>query len=442
MKLQLPPYPSKKHWLFGNIFYLRKDTIKNLSEFCDEKAPVFSLSSPINKIAVVCSPEYIKHIVQDNSINYRKSLAYDILSRLLGNGLLTSVGEEWKQNRKLIQPAFHKKKLDEFVKLMQRSTEESIQKLKLENKNVSFDIAPFFNALALDIISKSMFGAQVEKDAIRISEIIIQLNKLAIDRLNNPITTMLFRNNKDIVLVKELDTYIYKIMNERRASGDKKDDLLQMLLDARDEETGEGMSDVQIRDEIMTIFVAGHETTACALSWAVYAIGKNKQVLTKLREEINSFTGEINFDTIFSLQYFKMVVEETLRMYPPAWSMGRRTYAIDTFGNYQVRPDTNILIPIYYMHHHKDYWEKPEEFIPERFHPSTRNNINRFVYLPFGGGARMCIGNHFAMMEMILVLFLFIKNFDFEIPNEFEAELEPLITLHAKNGVQVKLKTI
>jgi cytochrome P450 len=122
--------------------------------------------------------------------------------------------------------------------------------------------------------------------------------------------------------------------------------------------------------------------------------------------------------------------------------MGRRTYAIDTFGNYQVRPDTNILIPIYYMHHHKDYWEKPEEFIPERFHPSTRNNINRFVYLPFGGGARMCIGNHFAMMEMILVLFLFIKNFDFEIPNEFEAELEPLITLHAKNGVQVKLKTI
>jgi cytochrome P450 len=361
---------------------------------------------------------------------------------LLGNGLLTSVGEEWKQNRKLIQPAFHKKKLDEFVKLMQRSTEESIQKLKLENKNVSFDIAPFFNALALDIISKSMFGAQVEKDAIRISEIIIQLNKLAIDRLNNPITTMLFRNNKDIVLVKELDTYIYKIMNERRASGDKKDDLLQMLLDARDEETGEGMSDVQIRDEIMTIFIAGHETTACALSWAVYAIGKNKEVLTKLREEINSFTGEINFDTIFSLQYFKMVVEETLRMYPPAWSMGRRTYAIDTFGNYQVRPDTNILIPIYYMHHHKDYWEKPEEFIPERFHPSTRNNINRFVYLPFGGGARMCIGNHFAMMEMILVLFLFIKNFDFEIPNEFEAELEPLITLHAKNGVQVKLKTI
>ena len=440
MKALRAPQPKKKHWLFGNIYYLRSNTIENLTAFCDECGPILSLSSPINKVAVVCHPDYIKQIVQDNSSNYRKSLAYDILSRLLGNGLLTSLGDEWKQNRKLIQPAFHKKKLDEFIQVIVDSTLTSFENWNLNQSKKNFDVAPFFNELALDIISKCMFGSQMEQDAKRISEIIMQLNKLAIERLNKPITTLLFGNNKDLVLVQELDTYIYKIMQERRATGIKKDDLLQMLLDAKDEESGEGMSDKQIRDEIMTIFVAGHETTACALTWATYALGKNKHVVEKLKQEINSFEGPFTFDKVFSLTYFKMCVDETLRMYPPAWSMGRRNYESENFGKYQVEANTNILIPIYYMHHHKDYWENPEVFNPERFHPSVRNQINRFVYLPFGAGARMCIGNHFAMMEMIVVLFLFIQKYNFDISANFEATLDPLITLHAKNGVQIDIQ--
>jgi cytochrome P450 len=441
MTLLLPPHPKKKHWLFGNIYYLRNKTIEHITEFCNECGPVLRLTSPINRVAVVSHPDYIKQILQDNSTNYRKSLAYDILSRLLGNGLLTSVGEEWKQNRKLIQPAFHKKKLEEFLQVIVESTNASFNKLAQHKNLTAYNIAPLFNELALDIISKCMFGSQIEKDAKRISEIIMELNHLAITRLNKPISTFLFHNKKDIILVKELDNYIYSMMNERRSSGIKKDDLLQMLLDARDEETGEGMSDIQIRDEVMTIFVAGHETTACALSWAIYALGKNKEVYKKLETEIATFDKELNFDNLFSLPYIKMCIDETLRMYPPAWTMGRRNYQAEKFGNFTIPADTNILIPIYYMHHHKDYWQTPEEFNPERFHPSIKNTINRFVYLPFGAGSRMCIGNNFAIMEMIAVLYLFIQKFDFEIPDDFIAELDPLITLHTKNGVHINLRT-
>ena len=437
----LAPHPKKKHWLFGNIYYLRNNTIQNLTNFCDECGPILSLTSPINKVAVVCHPDYIKKILQENSTNYRKSLAYDILSRLLGNGLLTSVGEEWKQNRKLIQPAFHKKKLDEFINIIIERTEKAIAQLGKNLPIENFDIAPFFNELALDIISTCMFGTQVEKDAKRISEIIMELNHLAIKRLNKPITTYLFNNNNDIKLIEELDIYIYDIIKLRRNSLDKKDDLLQMLLDAKDEETGHGMDDKQIRDEVMTIFVAGHETTACALTWAIYAIGKDKTIMKKLKDEATNFNQEINFDTLFSLTYFRMCIDETLRMYPPAWSMGRRNYKAETFGPYTIAADTNILIPIYYMHHHKEYWENPEEFNPERFHPSIKNNINRFVYLPFGGGGRMCIGNNFAIMEMMLVLYLFISKFEIEISPNFIAELDPLITLHTKNGVIINLNS-
>lgn len=440
MKPSLPPHPKKKHWLFGNIYYLRNDTIAQIASFCNECGPVLSLTSPINKVAIVCHPDYIKQILQDNSANYQKSLAYDILRRLLGNGLLTSLGDEWKQNRKLIQPAFHKKKLDEFVQVIVGCTKASFAKLNITSAVKDFDVSPFLNELALDIISKCMFGAVVENDAKRISTIIMTLNNLAIERLNKPITTVLFKNNKDVELVKELDNYIYKIMRERRDAGIHKDDLLQMLLDARDEETGQGMSDIQIRDEIMTIFVAGHETTACALSWMIYALGMNHDIVDKLRAEMETIDGELNFDSIFSMQYLRMVIDESLRMYPPAWSMGRRNYKAESFGKYTIPSDTNILIPIYYMHHHKDYWENPEEFNPDRFHPSIKNQINRFVYLPFGGGGRMCIGNNFALMEMSIVIFQFLKNYNFKVSEGFTATLDPLITLHAKAGIKIDIE--
>lgn len=434
------PKPKKEHWLFGNAYYLRENTIQNISNFIDECGPILSISALFRKIVIVSHPDYIKQILQDNSQNYRKSLAYDILARLLGNGILISTGETWKRHRKLIQPAFHKKKLDDFVHVMYRCTDTALHSLASKKSLNQIDLSPFFNSLALDIISQCMFGTEVDKHASRISEIIKQLNLYAIERINKPITSFLFRRNNDIPLIKELDSYIYEIIQRRRTSGIKRDDLLQMLLDAKDEENGIGMDDIQIRDELMTIFVAGHETTACAMNWIIYALGKNQECLEKLRIECENATVNFDYDSLFAQPYLRMCIDETLRMYPPAWTMGRRNNVEEKFGDYPIEPDTNILIPIHYMHYHKAYWDNPEQFNPERFNPAHKNTINRFVYLPFGAGSRMCIGNNFALLEMMVIVKLFIQRFNFQICEGFIATPEPLITLHSKEGMYVNLQ--
>ncbi|MFN8285569.1 MAG: cytochrome P450 [Chitinophagales bacterium] len=445
-KKSVPPFPKEKHWLFGSGYLLRNKTIDQIKFFIKKYGEIFSLSLPLNRVVVAAKPEFARHVLLDNSKNYTKSLAYDILKLLLGNGLLTSEGDLWKQQRRLIAPAFHRKKLEQLTAEMIELTEHAVERLKTKTGQ-QLDMALDLTDLTLQIISKAMFSSAVDEKSALVGKQITLLNEYSIEKLNQP-----FRlpasfptpfNIKERKAIKILNDVIYDIINARR-KGEAKDDLLSMLIDARDEDTGEAMDDVQLRDEVMTIFIAGNETTANALAWTLYLLSQNPEAEAKMVQEIDEKLNaglKLDFNTVQSFQYVRMVIDESMRIYPPAWSVGRRNIEDDELGGYRIIKGTNVLIPIIYFHHNEKYWDEPMKFKPERFSPENKHNIDRFVYFPFGGGPRTCIGNNFALLEMQIILILFYRNFRFKLKEGFTVEVDPLITLRPKNGMVMQLQS-
>jgi cytochrome P450 len=440
----VPPTPKEKHWLIGHVGMLKNDPIGMMKDFIARYGNVLSLSVPFTKAVVISNPEYARQVLQDNSKNYTKSLAYELLKPLLGMGLLTSEGDFWKQQRKLIQPAFHKRKLDEMAEMMVERSEHWADRVRIyADKGEAFDILPEMTALTLDIISKAIFSKGVEDKAKIVGDQILLLNEYTINKIHQPVrlpdsipTPWNRHARKSMDLLNKI---VLEIIAERRRS-ESKDDLLSMLIDARDEETGESMDNQQVRDEVMTIFLAGNETSSNALSWMLYLLSQNPAEEAKMIAEIDTKLAagvQVSFSTMGEFPYVKQVIEESMRIYPPAWSVGRRAIADDEIGEYHIEALTNVLIPIMYLHHSPRFWQEPERFMPERFAPETRMAIDRFVYLPFGGGPRFCIGNNFAMMEMQIILITLYKEFRFRLKEGFKVEAEPLVTLKPKYGMMM-----
>jgi cytochrome P450 len=371
-----------------------------------------------------------------------------MLKLLLGNGLLTSEGEFWKKQRRLAQPAFHKQKLADLTALMVRRAQNEVDSMKGKAETGEyFDVAPQMTNLTLEIISEAIFSNGVDDKADLISQQITLLNQYATDKLNSPIRLpALFptpANVKERKAVKILDKIIYDIIDKRRKEGISKSDLLSMLLDARDEDTGEAMTNQQLRDEVMTIFIAGNETTANAMAWTLYLLSQNPEAEAKMIAEIDEKLDagvELNFQNVLGFQYVRQVIDESMRLFPPAWIVGRRNMEEDEIGGYRIKKMTNVLMPIMYLHRCEKYWDEPLKFKPERFAPALKNNIDRYVYFPFGGGPRLCIGNNFAIMEMQIILILMYRKYKFRLKENFRVEPEPLITLRPKYGMMMRVE--
>lgn len=442
----LPPSPKEKHWLFGSGYILRDRAHNVIPDLVKKYGEIISLSLPFTRIVIAAKPEYARYVLLDNNKNYRKSLAYDMIKLLLGNGLLTSEGDFWRKQRRLAQPAFHKQKLADLTAMMVRKAQGEVERIKPKAESGEyFDVAPDMTNLTLDIISEAIFSNGVEDKAELVSQQITLLNQMATEKLNAPIRLPASiptpTNLKERKSIKILDDIIYGIIEERRKSGVSKSDLLSMLLDARDEDTGEGMDRKQLRDEIMTIFIAGNETTANAMAWILYLLSQNPEAEEKMMKEIDEKLDagtELNFQNVLGFQYVRQVIDEAMRLYPPAWVVGRRNYEDDEIGGYRIIKNTNVLVPIMYFHRSEKYWDEPLKFKPERFAPELRNNIDRYVYFPFGGGPRLCIGNNFAIMEMQIILIHLYRNYKFRLKPGFTVEPEPLITLRPKYGMMMQ----
>jgi cytochrome P450 len=445
-KKPLPPFPEEQHWLFGSAYLLKKNPIPQMDFFIKKYGDIFSLSVPTTKVAVISSPEYARYVLLDNNKNYTKSLAYDLLRLLLGNGLLTSEGEFWKKQRKLIQPAFHKRKLEGLTAMMIERAEQAADKFtKYAATGEYFNVLPEMNALTLDVISKAIFSAGVDDKADLVGRQIALLNEYTMDKLQRPIRIPAIIptpfNVKERRAMQILDSVVFEIIEKRRKEGVSKDDLLSMLMDARDEETGESMNNQQLRDELMTIFVAGNETTSNSLTWTLYLLSQNPEAEKKMMDEIDEKLDAgitLGFNTVNDFHYVKQVIEESMRLFPPAWSVGRRTIEDDEIGGYRIEKLTNVLIPLIYLHRSEKYWDEPAKFKPERFAPEKRNSIDRFVYFPFGGGPRLCIGNNFAILEMQLIIITLYRRFRFELLPGFKVEGEPVVTLKPRHGMMMK----
>lgn len=394
---------------------------------------------------VTSNPDLIKQVLQTNHKNYLKSLAYDKMKMGLGEGLVTSSGDYWRKQRRLSQPVFYKKNLENLFQDMGRSTVEFLDELE-KKRGSEIDISKEMTQVTATIVLRALFNVE-ESEALKdIYESMDVMQHYIVKHFQNPIASPFLYLTKEHRSFKEsmgkVDDLIYGMVKERKESGEKKADLLQMLMDVEDADTGEKMTDLQLRDELVTLFSAGHETSANALAWTIYLLAQHPEIVKKLRQEINQIVpnGEMpTFEQLRQLTYTEQVINEGMRLFPPAWVVGRRPIEDDEFNGYRLKKNVNILCEIYIMHRSEELWENASEFNPDRFSPEKVKARPRHYFIPFGSGPRMCIGNHFAMMEMQLLLATIVQRFDFSVVESHQVELDPLITLRPKNGIKLKI---
>lgn len=440
------PHPSTLNFLLGNMLQLRNERIRFFVNQQNVMGDMYRIKVPTRKVVVLTDPEWIKYVLVDNNKNYTKSFAYDSIKLFLGNGLLTSEGEFWKRQRRLAQPAFHKEKLALMFQNMVEQTNKCIQSLeKLSDTNELVDLSKELYKLTLDIVNSTLFYNEVDNTTNRIYKLVSEGNEHITKRVDNPFQLPEWvptpNRVKEKQVLKAMDDVFFSVIENRRKGNVQHEDLLSMLMEARDEETGETMSNRQLRDEILTIFVAGHETTQIALGWTFYLLTQNQDKLKILMDEIDTeLKGEIPTpQSIRSLHYLKQVIDESMRCFPPAWIMGRKTIDKDVINGCEIPPDTNVIMPIYVVHHDARVWENPYEFIPERFAFENLKDKHKYSYFPFGGGPRLCIGNNFAIQEMQVCLAMILQKFRIEVDRNFIPELEPLVTLRPKYDIFAKI---
>jgi cytochrome P450 len=414
-----------------------------------EKGPLCYTRLLGKRIYFVNDAEYVKRILLDNVANYPKSVTYrNNLRPFLGDGLLISEGDFWKRQRKLSQPAFHLRRLKVLADAMGDASKHMIS--DWEHGRV-IDVMSAMNAVTMDIVARTLLGADVSADIGEVAEAMAALQeetgRVGLSGFFNlPQWLVRPRGRAFRHAVATVDRVVMRIVAERRAlmekSGETRDDLLSMLLEARDEATGEGMTDRQLRDELVTLFLAGHETTAIALTWTFHLLGQTPRAEATLQAEVDAVLAEgaaPMFEDLERLPYARMVAEEAMRLYPPAYVFSRRAAAEDQLGPYRMPADAHIIISPYALHRRADYWPEPDAFWPERFAPGARTDRPKLAYLPFGGGPRVCIGNSFAMMEHAIVTATVVRQWRLESIPGHEVRTEPRITLRPRGGLPMRL---
>lgn len=356
-------------------------------------------------------PDLIHHVMLDNAANYeRDPVGKRLLEPGLGKGLLTSEGTEWKRQRRMMAPIFQPRRLAGFAAIMTESSERLAAKLAALPPTCHVDMAEQMMLLTLDIIARTMFGSDDTTDVSAVGE--------AMDRYQMTVRP----NIPDLIglprwfprpaaaegqrALAEMDTIINGLIQRRRDQPEPGNDLLGLLLAARDDETGAALDDREVRDQMATFFLAGHETTATALAWTWYLLSHAPDVEAKLHAELDAVLGgrAATYADYDKLVYTRMVIEEAMRLYPPAHTTARQAIAADRFGEIAIPPGTMVIISPWIMQRHKLYWSNPDAFDPENFAPEKAAQRRRYTYLPFGAGPRICIGQGFAMIEAVLIL--------------------------------------
>jgi len=378
-------------------------------------------------------PNLAKYILQTNQKNYEKSpIQTEDMAKYIGHGLLTAKGEQWKKQRKLIQPAFHKNNLKKLLQTVQEALSAEIDRITVEQP---IDIFPIFNDLAFQTVVKALFSSAVGNAEIqRLQHITETIQKMLVSELRQPYLHWWFQISgkvqKHLDLTQEARG-ILKTVIANRKKGERQDDLLDLLLDARYED-GEAMSEEQLVDEILILFAAGHETTSNALTFACELLAREPKIQEKIYQEIKSLKAETSdlMDVVTKAEFTNRVINETLRLYPPVYFIDRISLEEDKLEGKTIPKKTSILLAVYEIHRHKNYWKNPHTFNPDRFKENPRPE----AYFPFGAGPRKCIGNNFAMFEMVLAVAELVSRFKI-IPTKEEIEILPLITLKPKNAV-------
>jgi len=402
-----------------------------------KKGDTFRLNIGFNK-SVIFSRDagLVEYVLQKNQKNYVKSeIQTKDLVKYVGKGLLTSEGEHWKKQRKLIQPAFHKKQLTNLLDSIKQAILQEYEKITVGEE---LDIFPIYNDLAFQTVVKSLFSSAANQEEInRLQYITEETQKMLVKELRQPYLGWWFRASGKIdsylKLTAEARNILSKIVQERRDSKEKYDDLLDMLLEAKYDD-GNFMDEEQLIDEILILFTAGHETTSNSLTFTAQLLALNPEWQEKIYEEISTLK-EQDLDLmsyVTKCQITQQVIEESMRLYPPAYFIDRVNLEEDEFEGKYFEPGSNLLFSLHEVHRHPDLWEDPDDFKPERFAEGGRKFSSQ--YFPFGAGPRKCIGNNFAMFEMIIAVTELVSQYKI-VPGFDEIDIKPLITLKPKNAI-------
>ena len=425
----------------GSLFLFRRNPLKFLTEAARTYGDIAHIRLGPQDLFLLNNPDYIKDVLVTNSRNFVKSRGLEVAKRFLGEGLLTSEGEFHRRQRRLIQPAFHKHRIDAYAQVMADCASRMRDRW---SDGETMDIAAQMNQVTLAIVGKTLFDADLESGASDIRRALTGIMHMFSFTLTLPFanvieTILVFPKRRLVKAKAHLDGVIYGIINERRASGVDHGDLLSMLLMAQDEEGTGGMSDSQVRDEAMTLFVAGHETTANAMTWTWYLLSQNPEAERKLHQEIDSvLAGRLpTVEDVPKLVYTERVFAESMRLYPPAWVLGRRVLNDYQVGDYMIAPGSIILMSPFVIQHDARFFPDPNRFDPDRWLPEARESRPKFSYFPFGGGPRVCIGEQFAWMEGILLLATFGQRWKLRLAPGHPVEPKPLITLRPKYGMKM-----
>ncbi len=436
------PAGPRGRLLSGNLAELRRDWLGTLTRYAREYGDFVPLRVGPRRLALLAHPQLIESVLVTNNRNFIKSPILRRSSRLLGGGLLISEGDHWRRQRRLSQPAFHRERIAAYAATMVACAERMLDGWQDGER---CDAHAEMMRVTLDVVSRTLFGADVGAEAAEISAAITVAQERFNRRLNSlflMLTDMLPTpgNLAFLRAADRLDRVVYAIIERRLASGEDNGDLLSMLLHARDED-GSRMTEKQVRDEVMTLFIAGHETTAVALSWTWYLLSRHSHVRDQLEAELDEQLGgrRPTVEDVPRLRYAELVITEAMRLYPPAWSQSRETLEPCVIGGYPVARGTVLVLSQWVVHRDPRFFERPDAFEPERWADGLARRLPRFAYFPFGGGPRQCIGSTFAMMEATLLLATIAQRFRLEVPPDHQVIPWPAVTLRPKGGIPATL---
>ena len=440
MTTNLPPGPKGKP-IMGVMREFNRDTL-GFIERCRDFGDVVRTRFLWVHAYFLYNPADIETLLTTNARSYRKaeSLRSPFFHRLVGNGLVTSEGDFWRRQRRLAQPAFHRQRISSYGDIMVQYAQRMIANW---HDGEPRDLSRDMTRLTLEIVVKTLFNSDVSKDADHIGQVLTSLVKPFASQatvkwiLDNRLPTPGHR--KYFNAVSEIDRIVFRIIAERRASGYDEGDLLSMLLQAQDDD-GTRMSDAQLRDEVMTLFLAGHETTALALSWSWYLLASHPEAEQKFHAELDDVLGGRTpaVSDMSNLKYTEMIAKEAMRLYPPAYAVGREAIEETEIGGFRVPKGTQLFAFQWVTHRDPRYFDDPAAFKPERWTSENSEPLPKYAYFPFGGGPRQCIGNYFAMMEIVLLLATIGQRFRFTLADE-KVEVLPVLSLRPKSGIKVTL---
>lgn len=444
---QLPNGP-KGIPLLGSIRDIQDNFAAFLLESSRQYGDTFTFNMGPKRALFFNHPDQIREILMNWEVYRKAPVDADTrrvaLGNFLGAGLLTNDGTSWKKQRKLMQPAFHTRYINNYAETMIDYTEQLVQQW---SDKQTIDLEQEMMQLTLNIATKTLFDTEVG-DYSALGEALTDVQRESMKYAKLPVEIPRWLpisiNTTRERLNTLIDAIVFDIIEERENSGDlDRGDLLSMLMLARDED-GKGMDKQQLRDEVITLFIAGHETTALSLAWMFYLLSENPDIMNLLLEEIDQKLGKcrVTLNDLKEMPYLKQVIDETLRLYPAGWLFPRFAGRDVQLAGYDIQAGDMVLASPYVLHRTPQHFENPLSFDPERFSEERRDMIDRYTYLPFGGGPRVCIGNSFALMEMQLITVTILQNYRLQLVLDHLIEIEPLITIRPKHGMKMHVHSL